>query len=69
VEEVIKHNKNGILVDFFDTHSLSKTVNEVLNNPDDYKKLKTSARKTIVDKYDLKKICLPEQIKIVEGLL
>ena len=28
VEEVIKHNKNGILLDFFDTKSLSYPLNE-----------------------------------------
>ena len=69
VEEVIKHNKNGILVDFFDTNDLINAVNKVLVEPDNYEKLRQAARKTIVENYDLKKICLPEQIKIVEGML
>ena len=69
VEEVIKHNKNGILVDFFDTNDLINAVNKVLVEPDNYEKLRQAARQTIVENYDLKKICLPEQIKIVEGML
>tara|TARA_B110000003_G_C16617930_1_gene522002 strand:- start:686 stop:1930 length:1245 start_codon:yes stop_codon:yes gene_type:complete len=69
VEEVIKHNKNGMLVDFHDTKGLSELVNTILNNKDGYQKLKTEARKTILDKYDLEKICLPKQIKLVKGLL
>ena len=69
VEEVIKHNKNGILVDFFDTNALINAVNKVLIEPDKYEKLRQAARKTVVENYDLKKICLPEQIKIVEGML
>ena len=69
VKEVIKHNKNGLLVDFFDVEGLSKTVIDVLNNPDKYKALKKEARKTIIKEYDLKKVCLPKQIKLVESLL
>ena len=69
VTEVIEHNKNGILVDFFDIKGLSKTVIDVLNNPNKYSSLKKEARKTIIKKYDLEKVCLPKQIKMVESLL
>tara|TARA_Y100000817_G_C16683968_1_gene467207 strand:- start:445 stop:693 length:249 start_codon:yes stop_codon:yes gene_type:complete len=69
VKEVIKHNKNGLLVDFFDVEGLSKTVIDVLNDPNKYKALKKEARKTIIKEYDLKKVCLPKQIKLVESLL
>ena len=37
---IIKNNKNGLLVDFFDVEGLSKTVIDVLNDPDKYKALK-----------------------------
>ena len=69
VEEIITDNKNGLLVDFFDTNQISKTVNDVLANPDKYQSIRKNARKTIISKYDLNKVCLPEQIKLVEGLL
>ena len=69
VEEVIKHNKNGLLVDFYNTSELADEVSNVLKYPERYKNLKKEARKTIVNNYDIKEICLPKQIKIVEGLL
>ncbi len=69
VEEIINHNKNGLLVDFFDINQISKTVNDVLSNPSKYQTIKKNARKTIISKYDLNKVCLPEQVKLVEGLL
>jgi len=40
-----------------------------LANPDKYQSIRKNARKTIISKYDLNKVCLPEQIKLVEGLL
>ena len=69
VEEVIKDNKNGLLVDFFDYKKLSLMVTDVLNNPEKYSSIKKEARKTIVDNYDLEKVCLPKQIEIFEKLL
>ena len=69
VQEIIKHNKNGLLVDFHDTQGLSNIVNKVLSNRDSYKELKVEARKTIINNYDLEKICLPKQINLIKGLL
>lgn len=69
VEEVIKNNKNGLLVDFFDIEGLSKLVIDVLSNPEKYKLLKKNARKTIVNNYDLNSISLPKQLELVEALL
>ena len=69
VEEVIKHNKNGLLVDFFDYDQIAETVNNVLSNPQKYNQIRKNARKTIIDNYDLKKVSIPKQIKIVEEML
>ena len=69
VEEVINHNKNGLLVDFFDHKSISKNINSILDNPKKYKSMRAEARKTIIKDYDLYSKCLPEQLKIIDGLL
>lgn len=69
VEEVIKHKENGLLVDFFDSKNLSKTIINILDNPESYKNLRKNARDTIVENYDLKTKCLPEQLKIVQEIL
>ena len=68
VEEVIKHNKNGLLVDFFDHQAISKNINKILDDPMKFTSIRKEARKTIENDYDLYKKCLPLQIKIVEGL-
>jgi glycosyltransferase involved in cell wall biosynthesis len=67
VEEFIYHNKNGLLVDFFDYEKIADTIAEALASPENYAHLKESARKTIVDGYDLKTICLPQQIEYFES--
>lgn len=69
VEEVIKHNKNGLLVDFFDYKAISSKVIDILNNPSSYSKIRKEARKTVVENYDLYKNSIPKQMEIIESLL
>jgi glycosyltransferase involved in cell wall biosynthesis len=68
VTEFITHGHNGLLVDFFDYKQIAETVIEALARPEQYLALKTQARKTIVEQYDLKRICLPQQLALVEEL-
>jgi len=65
VEEVIEHNKNGILVDFYDINGFVEQINYLLDNPQD--DLGKNARQTIVNNYDLKKL-LPKHIEILKQL-
>lgn len=69
VTEVIKHNKNGLIVDFFSKDEIIETVSKVLKNTNDYNKLRLNARKTIIDKYDLTTVCLPKHIALIEEAL
>lgn len=66
VEEVIEHGRNGLLVDFFDVAALSRQVIDVLAAPKDYNHLGQAARQTVVDRYDLKSHCLPEQLILIK---
>lgn len=68
VEEVIRHGENGLLTDFFDIEALAGTVIRALEKPGDYLAQREAARATIVDRYDLKTICLPAQIALVERI-
>ena len=68
VQEVIEHGNNGLLVDFFDTAALSKTVADVLARPALYAHLRPAARATAVERYDLATICLPKQMQLIERL-
>lgn len=68
VREVITHNQTGRLVDFFDAHTLSTQVIELLKQPSERVRLGEAARKYVIQHYDLDTICLPQQILWVEQL-
>jgi len=68
VQEVIQHGHNGLLVDFFDYQGLAETVCDVLNNPHRYVDMREKARQTIIDGYDLNRICLPRQIDMIKRM-
>ena len=69
VEEVIRHNENGLLVDFFDTAEIAGRVGEVLNHPQKYEAMRSKARETIVQRYDLRRVCLLRQVAMLAGML
>jgi glycosyltransferase involved in cell wall biosynthesis len=69
VQEVIEHGVNGLLFDFFDPVALSRQVIDVLGNPGAYQDLGRRARQTVMDRYDLQTRCLPEQIRLISGLI
>ena len=68
VEEVITDGENGRLLDFFDVEGWSDAIIDALANPGRYRAMRATARRTIVERYDLKTICLPQQIALVEGM-
>lgn len=59
VRDVIRHGENGLLTDFFDVDELADTVAEVLGRPQQYAQLGQAARRTVVEGYDLNRVCLP----------
>ncbi|WP_127754093.1 glycosyltransferase family 4 protein [Devosia sp. 1566] len=68
VEEVIQHGVNGMLVDFFDHNALVKSVTDALTHPDQYTEIRRAARQTIVDHYDLHRVCLPRQKALLSSM-
>jgi glycosyltransferase involved in cell wall biosynthesis len=58
VREVID-GANGILVDFFDVNGLAERVIEALAAPVRFQDLRQRARTTVLERYDLNRICLP----------
>lgn len=67
VEEVIEHGRNGLLVDFFDPQALADTVADTLAQGAALNALRTAARQTVIDRYDLKRHCLPQLLRFIEG--
>jgi glycosyltransferase involved in cell wall biosynthesis len=67
VEEIITHNENGLLVDFFNVNAWSDTLIQTLAHPERYTHIRASARQTVVNRYDLHSICLPRMIGYIES--
>ncbi len=65
VEEVLRDKENGLLVDFFSPDEIARLVIEVLGNKNQYDAIRCNARRTIIENYDLKNICLPKQLKLL----
>jgi glycosyltransferase involved in cell wall biosynthesis len=66
VEEVIRDGENGLLTDFFSTEQLAARIDYALSN--DFSHLREAARKTVVERFDLKRVCLPAQLELVARL-
>ena len=69
VKEVIKHNKTGLLVDFFDYKEISNAISSVLSSPKGFEKIRKSARDLIIDKFDLHKVSIPKYLELIERAL
>jgi glycosyltransferase involved in cell wall biosynthesis len=67
VTEVIVDGVNGLLVNFFDQEQLVARVGEVLDSKDRMEEMRRAARRTVVERYDLKKL-LPLQAKLLTDL-
>lgn len=67
VEEVIEHQVNGLLFNFFDIAALVDTVTMALETPEAFSSLRLRARETILENYDLRSRCLPAQLELVES--
>lgn len=67
VEEVMRDGENGLLTDFFSTEQLAARIDEALTRKD-FGTLREAARRTVVERFDLKRVCLPAQLELVARL-
>ena len=68
VTEALEDGKTGLLVDFFDQKGLADRIDQVLDHPDRMQAVRDQARAAIIAKYDLKTICLPRHLALIETL-
>jgi glycosyltransferase involved in cell wall biosynthesis len=68
VQEVIRDGENGLLVDFFSPEQIAARVDEALCRQKELQPLREKARRTAVEGYDLRRVCLPRQLNLVETL-
>lgn len=68
VIEVVKDNHNGILTDFFDINKIVEKIEYALKNKEKAVEIGKNARKTILEKYELKD-CLAEQMEYIQEII
>lgn len=69
VEEVIQHGGNGLLVDFFSPEQIADRIIDALEDSRSFASLRRNARQTIVDRFDLRSICLPAHLRLLNMLV
>lgn len=69
VEEVIRHGENGLLVDFFDVTAWADQVCDVLAHSKDYDQMRKAGRQTVIEGYDLRSRCLPDQLNLIQEVM
>jgi len=67
VREAIKHEENGLLVDFFKPQELAASVISLLAKQHQREIFASNARKFAQEHYDLHEICLPQQMHWLEA--
>lgn len=66
VRDVIRHNENGLMVDFFDVDGLSRALIEACREPAQFQPLRKAARETVVSGYDRAAINLPAWLALID---
>jgi glycosyltransferase involved in cell wall biosynthesis len=68
VREAIIGGQTGVMVDFFDQDKLIEETCALLDSPERRDFLGSNARRFARERYDLKRVCLPRQLKWVDDL-
>ena len=68
VQEVLTHNETARLFDFFDGDALVEELNIVLDDKALQDRLGEAARAKAVREYDLRSVCMPNQMQWVTAL-
>ena len=65
VEEVVKHNHNGLIVDFFNANDVANSVILLLKQPTLAKQFGNNARQTILQHYSVQS-CTSRQLGLLQ---
>ena len=68
VEEMITDGVTGRLVDFFDVPAWSAALIDALARPEAYEPMRHAAMAMVRQKYDLRSVCMPKQIDLLNRL-
>jgi glycosyltransferase involved in cell wall biosynthesis len=68
VQEVMRDGENGLLVDFLSPTEIARRIVEALENRGGLDKLRARARETVIQRFDLRTVCMPQQLALIENL-
>lgn len=68
VREIIEHDRNGLLTDFFDTTALADSVCAALAKPGAFQRHREAALQTVRNSYALE-CCLPRQLELIGKIM
>jgi glycosyltransferase involved in cell wall biosynthesis len=66
VRDVIENGTNGLLHDFFDVDDLAETLIQACREPDQYRSMRQEARRTVVERFDRARMCLPAWLRLID---
>jgi glycosyltransferase involved in cell wall biosynthesis len=69
VLEVLQNGRNGLAVDFFAPKAIANRIESALEHPDRMQALRDAARRTAVERFDLKKVLLPRWNALFSDLI
>ena len=69
VLEVLKHGSNGVAVDFVAPKAIASRIESALEHPERMQPLRDAARRTAVERFDLKKVLLPRWNALFSDLI
>ncbi len=67
VREVLQHGVNGLTADFFDPDALARQLSDALQNRIALQHMRDAARATVVERFDLRGICLPAALDMLQA--
>ena len=68
VQEVIRHEQNGLLVDFHNPADIAQATIRALADPAAFRPLREAARRSVTEGYDLRRHCLPQLIGLIDDI-
>lgn len=68
VREVVRDGVNGIVRDFFDADALAETLIHACRMPERMRPLRVAARRTVIERYDRRRHCLPTWLALLTFL-
>jgi glycosyltransferase involved in cell wall biosynthesis len=69
LRDAVTDGVDGRLLDFFDVQALSQALIDACRNPKKYQKMRKAARRTVIEKFDRARVCLPAWLDLIDKVM